>query len=91
MKICVFFYKFKHIFLDLADKVFKFRVIILLLSNLMLNYSTYMIISLLRVLKKPAKIFSFLLQNPAFRYSGIFCEMHVLLLLVYLDIVILRK
>ena len=29
-------------------------------------------------------MFSFLPKNPTFRYSGIFCEMHVLLLLVYM-------
>ena len=46
-------------------------------------------ISLPCILKKTTKIFSFLPQNPAFRYSGIFCEMYVLLLLVYLDIAIL--
>ena len=47
--------------------------------------------SLSCILKNPTKIFSFLPQNPAFCYSGIFCEMLVLLLLVYLDIAILKN
>ena len=77
-------------FCNLADKVLKLRAVIKLVSNLMLNYSTY--IYLCRVyLKKNTKIFSFWPQNLAFWYSGLFCEIHVLLLLVYLDIVILRK
>ena len=40
-------------------------------------------------LKNPPKYFRFI-SKSAFRYSGIFCEMHVLLLLVYLGFAILR-
>ena len=54
----------------------------------MLYYSTYIYIY---IYLKPRKNISFLSQNPTFWYSGIFCEMHVLLLLVYLGIPILRK
>ena len=84
------FYQNKSIFCNLTDKVFKiysyylscFKFDAVLFNLIHVVVYTY---------KNLPTYFRFLQQNPTFSYQGIFWEMHVLLLLVFLGIVILNK
>ena len=86
------FYQNKSIFFcNLTDKVFKiysyylscFRFDDVLFNFIHVGVYTYKDL--------PTYFRFFLQQNPPFSYPGILWEMHVLLLLVYLGIAILRK
>ena len=86
MKISVFI-KINPFFCNLTDKVFNiysfylswFKFDAVLLNLIHVVVYTY---------KDLPKYFRFLQQNPTSSYPGIFWEMHVLLLLVYLGIAI---
>ena len=54
-----FFVNLNTNFCNLADKVLKFRAVIELVSNLMLNYSTYIYLCRVNLKKKAPKYFRF--------------------------------
>ena len=83
-------YFYKKYFQLLQVKILKFIVIIYLVLNLMQHYSTY-IYPVVYTYKSRQNYFGFSPQILTFLYSGIFWEMQVLLLQIYLSTVILRK
>ena len=84
MKISVFI-KINPFFCNQTDKVFKiysYYLFCFKFDAVLLNLVHVVVYKY----KDLPKYFRFLQQNPTFSNPGIFWEMHVLLLLVYLDI-----